>query len=325
MAIKIKDIFCLILLSLTPEIAKSEGYVNTQTKTFTSPSIINGEGENFFTENPGSEDPDIDIAADWDQMISGSFGYPEDEVESTKNKNSTESDTLLDMLPPTEASTRLLDESSLPLLAAFGNPASTADQWPKGKTWQTGLLPVSRFYDLKGCKFNLTTGPISIAHYYKNKDDFEIRSDSVVPMTLIEPEAKGFKLFVSANADLFPELDPKSLDTCYQKLRGKIIPIGRFDLGNSTITLGKTVLKHTVAIASRDSVKSVQVYLYWPAGRNDPLLIDDSGLYPVLSTPIFEIEAKAAGSAFLEVIPHLNYQKGGKALTKAKLREFWGE
>jgi hypothetical protein len=69
----------------------------------------------------------------------------------------------------------------------------------------------------------------------------------------------------------------------------------------------------------------VQVYLYWPAGRSDPLLIDDLGLYPVLSTPIFEIKSEQIGSSFLEVIPHMTYIKGGKALTKAKLNEFWGD
>jgi hypothetical protein len=72
-------------------------------------------------------------------------------------------------------------------------------------------------------------------------------------------------------------------------------------------------------------VKPVQVYLYWPVGRSDPLLIDDSGLYPVLSTPIFEIKSQQIGTSFLEVIPHLTYVRGGKALTKKKLLELWGQ
>ena len=144
-------------------------------------------------------------------------------------------------------------------------------------------------------------------------------------MTIIEPEAKGFSLFVSANADIYPELDPKTLDECSQILRGNIIAIGKFDLGASEFSLGKTNLKHTVRVVNKSPVKSVQVYLYWPAGRSDPVLIDDTGLHPVLSTPIFEIKSENVGSSFLEVLPRLAYIKGGKALTKERLKDLWGE
>jgi hypothetical protein len=59
--------------------------------------------------------------------------------------------------------------------------------------------------------------------------------------------------------------------------------------------------------------------------RNDPILIDNSGLYPVMSSPIFKVTAAGHGSGLIEVIPHLSYTKGGKALTRAQLQEFWGE
>ena len=321
MSIKSKDLFAAYLLLLIPSLAKSQTEV--QTKTFTAPSVIQaGASDNFFSETKGDEDADIDAAADWDHMISGSFGFPEEAQDSKKAK---EAERVLDVLPPNDVNNRLIDESSLPLLAAFGNPLKTPDQWPRGKTWLTGQLPVSRYYDLKGCKFNLKTGPISVAHYFKVKDEFELRSDSVLPMTLIEPEAKGFSLFLSANADLYPELDQKTIDICSASLKGKIVPIGKFDLGQSAITLGKTNLKHKVQIASKSTVKNVQVYLYWPVGRSDPLLIDDSGLYPVLSTPIYEIKSQQIGASFLEVIPHLTYVRGGKALTKKRLLELWGQ
>ena len=320
MPIKSKDLFAVSLLLLMPSIGKSQS--ETETKTFTAPSVIRAEGDNFFAEAQGDDDADIDVAADWDHMISGSFGYPDDQPESKKAKETERS---LDILPPTEVNTRFMDESSLPLIAAFGNPQTTSDQWPRGKTWQTGQLPVARYYDLKGCKFQLKTGPISVAHYYKSKDDYELRTDSVLPMTIIEPETKGFKLFVSANADLYPEVDTKTIDACSQSIKGKIIPIGKFDLGASAIVLSSPAPKHTIQIVSKATAKPVQVYLYWPVGRADPLLIDDSGLYPVLSTPIFEIKSAAVGSSFLEVIPHLTYMKGGKALTKAKLQDLWGQ
>ncbi len=322
MRTKLKDLIAITSLFLIPTMGKGQSEI--QTKIFTSPSVIEAEAEveggGFFDDTLGEENADIDVAADWDHMIAGSFGYA-DEVQDRKPKDAGP----YDVLPPNEANNRLIDESSLPLLAAFGNPPVTAEHWPRGKSWQTGQLPVARYYDLKGCKFSLKTGPISVARYFKVKDEYELRSDSVLPMTLIEPEAKGFSLFVSANADIYTELDPKTIDVCTQNLKGKIIAIGKFDLGATGFSLGKTNLKHTVRLASKAPVKSVQVYLYWPAGRSDPLLIDDTGLYPVLSTPIFEIKSESVGSSFLEVIPHLNYIKGGKALTKARLKDLWGQ
>lgn len=320
MRTKLKDLTAITSLFLMPTMGNSQS--ENQTKIFTSPSVIEAKvnGDDFFDDTLGEENADINVAADWDEMIGGSFGYADEAMDRKK-----EAERPSDVQPPHEASNRLINESSLPLLAAFGNPNVTAENWPQGKSWQTGQLPVSRYYNLKGCKFNLKTGPISVAHYSKVKNEYELRSDSVLPMTLIEPEAKGFSLFVSANADIYPELDPKTIDVCTQNLKGNIIAIGKFDLGATGFSLGKTNLKHTVRLASKAPVKSVQVYLYWPAGRSDPLLIDDTGLYPVLSTPIFEIKSESVGSSFLEVIPHLNYIKGGKALTKARLKDLWGQ
>lgn len=265
----------------------------------------------------GSENP-----TDWDGMISNSFGLP-GELEGQYRPAVPERDT--DVLPPTDVNTSLINESSLPLLATFGNSDGAVDSWPKGKTWMTGLLPVSRMYDLKGCKFSLKTGPISVAHYNRSGAEFIVTTDSMRPMTMVSPEPGKKNLYVSANADLYPEVDQTTIDACQRSLKGKIIAVGKFDLGSSKIALRQTKLKYTIEAVDNSPVKSIQIYLYWPAGRNDPILIDDSGLYPVMSTPIFKLSSSGKGHGFLEVVPFLTYQKGGKALTKAKLREFWGE
>lgn len=270
--------------------------------------------DNFFD----SAETESEEQLDWDAMVKGSFGMPGDDAPEETSSGSEPvplKSTVLEVLPPIEITNRLIEASSLPLLINFDRFDSGPTAWPKGKTWQTGLLPVSRTYDINGCRFHITTGPISVAHYEKSGTEYSILNDSVPAKNVLRPERGSSALYMSANADIYPTVVASTMAACEQALKGKIIPIGKFDMSATAIQIAQAPFSYQVTIADRSVVKPVQVYLYWPAGRKEPLLIDDQGLYPVVSSPIFEVqlvntEKDHRGSGFLEIVPHLTYEKG---------------